>query len=116
MQAAPRVSDDPGQLRRCIRDLLALGALPAIWRGQDALHIVESLADALVGVLGLDFVYLSLPESLPETNNEVLHLATGRNSLRLAEVGAALAPWLRPDLRGLERIEIRRRGHARIGC
>ena len=47
------------QLRRGIRDLVALSALPAVWVGYDPRRIAESLADALLHMLHLDFVYLA---------------------------------------------------------
>jgi signal transduction histidine kinase/ActR/RegA family two-component response regulator len=98
MPAAIQVSNDPGQLRRCIRDLLALGALPAIWRHQDARQIAESLADSLVGVLGLEFVYIQLSVAMREPDREILRTASGRHPLHIADVKTVLADWLRPHL------------------
>ena len=58
----PRVEalSDPTELRRCIRDLLALSALPAILKRYDPHQIADSVAAALVSMLDSEFVYISL--------------------------------------------------------
>src|ERR1700686_205437 len=53
--------DDAAELRRNLRDLVALTALPAIWLGQSPQVIVESFTDALLRTLRVDFVYARLP-------------------------------------------------------
>src|SRR6202140_5476695 len=53
--------DDAAELRRNLRDLVALTALPAIWLGQSPHVIVESFTDALLRTLRVDFVYARLP-------------------------------------------------------
>ncbi|HXN05014.1 MAG TPA: sensor histidine kinase [Candidatus Acidoferrum sp.] len=53
--------DDAAELRRNLRDLVALTALPAIWLGQSPQVIVENFTDALLRTLGVDFVYARLP-------------------------------------------------------
>jgi signal transduction histidine kinase len=53
--------DDTAELRRNLRDLVALTALPAIWLGQSPQAIVESFTDALLRTLRVDFVYARLP-------------------------------------------------------
>src|SRR5690242_13214167 len=57
---------------------------------------MESLADALIGVLGLEFVYIRLADAMPEAASEVLRTADGRHTLKAAEARAVLADWLRP--------------------
>jgi signal transduction histidine kinase len=57
------VVDDAAELRRNLRDLVALTALPAIWLGQSPQVIVESFTDALLRTLRVDFVYARLPAS-----------------------------------------------------
>jgi PAS domain S-box-containing protein len=52
---------DPTELRRCIRDLLALSTLPAIWKTFDPYRIADSVATALASMLDSDFVYVLLP-------------------------------------------------------
>jgi hypothetical protein len=51
---------DPAELRRCIRDLLALSALPAILKRYDPHQIADSVAAALASMLDAEFVYISL--------------------------------------------------------
>jgi signal transduction histidine kinase len=53
---------DAYELRRCIRDLVALSALPAIWKDHDPNQIANSVAAALVAMLDADFVYLLIPD------------------------------------------------------
>ena len=53
--------DDAAELRRNLRDLVALTALPAIWLGQSPQAIVESFTDALLRTLRVDFLYARLP-------------------------------------------------------
>ena len=60
-QPARRSVDDADELRRNLRDLVALTALPAIWLGQSPHVIVESFTDALLRTLRVDFVYARLP-------------------------------------------------------
>jgi len=51
---------DPSELRRCIRDLLALSTLPAILKTFDPYRIADSVATALASMLDSDFVYILL--------------------------------------------------------
>src|ERR1700756_1087373 len=52
---------DPHLLRRCIRDLLALSTLPAVWTSYDPQQIGDSIAAALIAMLDADFVYVAIP-------------------------------------------------------
>ncbi|MET4275745.1 PAS domain S-box-containing protein [Bradyrhizobium sp. F1.2.2] len=51
---------DPGELRRCIRDLVALSTLPALWREYSAKEIANSVALALQSILSADFVHVTI--------------------------------------------------------
>src|SRR6202047_148736 len=62
-QPVSRSVDDAAELRRHLRDLVALTALPAIWLGQSPQVIVESFTDALLRTMRVDFVYARLPAS-----------------------------------------------------
>jgi PAS domain S-box-containing protein len=64
-------------LRRYLRDLAALTALPAVWAGGDRPRIAESLADVLLKVLPLDFVYVRLNGSKAEGTIEVARTVRG---------------------------------------
>src|SRR6185437_13083718 len=85
-------------LRRCVRDLVALSALPAVWVGYRPLKMAESLADALLTMLQLDFVFVQL--ALPGLTNpqRVLKLSGYPDSHEWIERFAeALTPLLSDD-------------------
>ena len=55
-----RKQDPSGEiknLKRCLNDVVSLLALPAMWAGSQPSQIVQTLLDALLGMLCLDFVY-----------------------------------------------------------
>lgn len=57
-------TEPPGnsdELRRCIRDLVALAALPAGWQNYDMRQIGGSIVAALISILDADFVFIALP-------------------------------------------------------
>lgn len=88
-------SDDVASLRRCVRDLAALSALPALWAGSDALRIVESLAEALLGLLRLEFIYIQVQGRDGAIEIEVGRVAGRPSAASEARVlGEVLAPWL----------------------
>jgi signal transduction histidine kinase len=47
-------------LRTVLRDLVALSAIPAAWVGREPAAMAAGFADALMGLLRLDFVYVRL--------------------------------------------------------
>src|SRR5216683_2544895 len=47
-------------LRALLRDLVALSAIPTAWVGREPTAVVAGLADALIGLLQLDFVFVRL--------------------------------------------------------
>src|ERR1700693_549260 len=49
------------ELRRCIRDLVALSALPAGWQNYDMRQIGGSIVAALISMLDADFAFIALP-------------------------------------------------------
>jgi PAS domain S-box-containing protein len=51
---------DEVRLRKALRDLVALSALPAAWVGRDPPAIAAGLADVLIGSLYLEFVFVRL--------------------------------------------------------
>jgi signal transduction histidine kinase len=53
-------SEENTALRRCVRDLVALTTLPAVWTNYAPQQIAESLSDVLLGTLHLDLAYVSL--------------------------------------------------------
>src|SRR3954469_3594044 len=52
---------DSNELRRCIRDLVALSTLPAGWQNCDMRQIGSSIVAALISMLNADFVFIALP-------------------------------------------------------
>jgi two-component system, sensor histidine kinase and response regulator len=86
------------QLRRCIRDLVALSAFPAVWIGYDPRRIAESLTDGLHRMVHLDLIYLAVRDEDGGISVEVAHTAGGPAPAdRVQDVRRALAPWLNPD-------------------
>src|ERR1700694_4571820 len=49
------------ELKRCIRDLVALSTLPAAWQNYDMPQIGSSIVAALISMLDADFVFIALP-------------------------------------------------------
>jgi signal transduction histidine kinase/PAS domain-containing protein len=48
------------RLRTVLRDLVALSAIPAAWIGREPAAVANGLADALIGLLQLDFAFVRL--------------------------------------------------------
>src|SRR5947208_4526553 len=88
----------PGEtrtLRRTMRDLVALSALPAFWAGYRPLQVAEGLADVLLSTLRLDLVYLRLRGQTDGQGIEVARTAGGPTPTdQTRDIGRALAPWL----------------------
>ena len=53
---------DALRLRAALRDLVALSAIPAAWIGSEPPTVAAVLADALVGLLRLDFAFVRLSD------------------------------------------------------
>lgn len=90
--AEPSVTPAPG--RRVVRDLVALAALPAAWAGCDECRIAETLADALLATLDLDFVYLRLHAAAGAGELQVARSVRGGvTDDRVRQIGQSLAPF-----------------------
>jgi PAS domain S-box-containing protein len=50
------------RLRTVLRDLVALSAIPAAWIGREPPAVAAGLADALIGLLQLDFAFVRLSD------------------------------------------------------
>ena len=86
---------DVQQLRRGLRDLAALSALPVVWTESDPRRIAESLADALLHMLHLELVYILVRDRAYEIPHEVAHTVRGpAPPAQAEEIGRALDPWL----------------------
>jgi PAS domain S-box-containing protein len=82
-------SDD---LRRCIRDLVALSTLPAAWRSYDTRQIGESIGAALMTMLAADFVLIMPPSH-------------GNRVTELTRSDPKLSPGILDDVRAMLRRE-----------
>lgn len=63
---------EPQELRHCIRDLVALSTLPAIWKDYNSRQIADSVAAALISMLDADVVYVVAPGLADEAVVEVI--------------------------------------------
>jgi len=89
------------RLQRCINDLVSILALPAIWSGGEPSQIVDTLLDALMGMLRLDLVYVRLKDPLEETPLEMARFAPSRKlTASPREIGKVLNFWLDDDPQG----------------
>ena len=71
-------ADELQQLRRCLRDLVALTALPATWTGKAPDEIAALAADVLLATLRLDAVFILL-EGMQATPSVRLRLSGQQN-------------------------------------
>ena len=60
MPAVHAIEEDAQELRRSLRDLVAVSMLPATWINHDAEQIGESVAEVLVRMLDLEFACVAL--------------------------------------------------------
>ena len=81
---------DPQELRRCIRDLVALSTLPAIWTSYEPRQIAESIAAALVSMLSAKFVHVTLPSRRNWTAVDVTQTDRSIDAAALSSIRAAL--------------------------
>ena len=89
------VSGETRTLRRTMRDLVALSALPAVWAGYQPRQVAEGLADVLLSTLRLDLVYLRLRGQTAGQEIEVFCTAGPPTTTeQVRDLSKALAPWL----------------------
>jgi PAS domain S-box-containing protein len=89
-------TDEIGQLKACINDLVSLLALPAMWSGGSPSQIGSTLLDTLVGMLRLDLAYLRVNDSIASgAPIEIVQVAPSHSSAVQREaLGQALNGWL----------------------
>jgi C4-dicarboxylate-specific signal transduction histidine kinase len=102
---APEPHSEALELRRCVRDLVALSALPAMWKGYEPGRIAESAASALVSMLGAEFVYLGLSSERDDDGVDVVKMASPVEATLLREIAAAVKLEIR-DAGGRETMTI----------
>ncbi len=112
-------------LRRCIRDMVALSGLPAVWIGLSPRQIIENLADAMRHLLALDFAYVRLDsrdgagvevcctDAGAATTEQTQSLATALELRRLTAAGdlASEAAIANPFTDGILQMAVARFGH-----
>jgi hypothetical protein len=83
------------RLRRAMRDVAAISALPNNWLNYDRVRVADSLAGALVRMLGLRFVYVCFGRPADGDQLEVAYTPEGAASAELArQVRERLGPWI----------------------
>jgi hypothetical protein len=89
---------DGRDVRRYLRDLAALTALPAVWSRADRRQVAENLADVLVKVVDPDFVLVRFKASHTEDATEVARVGQeSAGAQRERAIKDALEPWLLRD-------------------
>ncbi len=89
------VFEQAARLRRCLNDLVSIIALPALWTGGEPPRIVDTLLDALVGMLDAAFVFARLNDSKGGPLIEVRRVAESwEGTLRTREIGKVLGASL----------------------
>ena len=87
------------RLQRCMNDLVGVLALPAVWSVSEPSRILETLLDALMEILALDFLYARVPLNSHGAPIDALRTAPlfGTSHSR-EEIGQALNNWFGEDL------------------
>src|SRR5688572_23015425 len=88
------------ELRRTLREVIALSTLPAVWNGYDVRGIVEGLADVLVNTLSLDLVFVRLHY------HGGLDVARGKGRPELGGHSSLIADGLAPILNDVSSSDI----------
>src|ERR1043166_2128409 len=83
--------DDTRQLRRTMRDLVALSTLPAVWVGLSPDAIARSLADTLLNTLVLDIAVVRVWGLTSEALIDVVRHRARPDSLSTEEQSAGVA-------------------------
>ncbi len=98
MSSLPPTPDELQALRRCVRDLVALSTLPATYDHADPLGIARGLAEVLLRLLSVEFVYVRVRDREGRSSEEAARTGDSTQSPeRAREIGLALAPWLLPE-------------------
>ncbi len=68
-------AEEANRLQRCINDLVALLALPAVWSGSEPSRILEILLDALLPMVALDLICARVTPPVVNAPVEVIRVA-----------------------------------------
>lgn len=85
---------DGQEMRRTIRDLVALSTLPATWQTYEPHQIADSVTTALVSMLDCDFAHISLPPLMDEPATAITHTGPRAAPGLGGALPVALADWL----------------------
>jgi signal transduction histidine kinase len=77
-------------LRKCLRDLIALSTLPAIWKDYQPQQIADSVSAALLTMLSADFVYVTLPGTRNDPSVEVTRSGSRMSAAFVSAVESAV--------------------------
>jgi PAS domain S-box-containing protein len=72
---------DSHELKKCIRDLVALSTLPAIWKDYDPPQIADSVAAALLSMLKADAIDVAVPGLRDEPTVELTRTTGAMSSV-----------------------------------
>lgn len=105
MPSTRTTPDEIQHLRWCVRELVALSALPAIWANANPPDIAKGLAEVLQRTLSLDFLYVRVNRPADDAALEALCTNQPSNGLHTdREIGQLLSPWLNFDAVGVHSI------------
>ncbi len=90
--------DEIRSLQGCLNDLISVQALPAIWSGLGMPEIVNTLLDALIRVLHLDFACARVNASVDGPQFEAARLPSGHAHHVQLHHRRALEAWLQSGL------------------
>src|SRR5687767_5904980 len=93
------LADDTQALRRCIRDLVALSTLPAVWAQSAAGDIAQDLAEVLRRMLLIELVFVRTQDA----TSPISRAATTRGRCdpdACRAVALALEPAMSPEAHG----------------
>src|SRR5688500_16464727 len=93
MQSPGTGQPDNDDLRRYLRDLAAVTALPAVWASGDRRRIVDGMAEVTASILNLNYTYVRLEGSTAAEAIEAVHFAKPPTApVSASEIGKAFAP------------------------
>src|SRR5438128_2331554 len=99
MNVAPKQSlGEIKRLRRCINDLISFQTLPAVWSGLGADEIINTLLDALISALRLDFACARFNDSMDGPPIQAVRLPSTHNPDAQLRDRRTLESWLNGDL------------------
>ena len=96
------------ELRRCVRDLVALSSLPALWTKANASQIAESVAMLAVSILDADFACVFLRD--PQVESVHCHHRSDERTIDFAPIRERYRP------NSMFEIEDRDQGRLRATC